>query len=357
MVEGSALLEVRGLSHEYGSGALGSSGRVSAVLDVSLVVEAGRTLGLVGETGCGKSSTARAIVQAPRPTSGEVLFRGVDLAKLRGAKLRAARRPVQMVFQDPYASLDPRWPVHRIVEEPLRAFGLPGGRARVDELMDLAGLDPARHAGARPRELSGGERQRVAIARALAAQPELLICDEAVSALDVSVRAQILNTFERLQQEVGLAYLFITHDLGVVRHVSDRIGVMYMGAIVETGSTGEVFAHCRHPYTAVLLSSVPSPDPTLRGRSRPKPVGEPPSPLHPPSGCRFRTQCPRAGDICAVERPPLRQVPGSLPDHLTACHFPLELARDEPARTGAVPQPIPAAGGSTVDGFSTLPNR
>lgn len=351
------MLEVKGLGQEYGSGGLGSRRRVSAVFDVSFKVEAGKTFGLVGETGCGKSSTARAIVQAPRPSTGQVLFRGVDLTKLRGAKLRTARRPVQMVFQDPYASLDPRWPVERIVEEPLRAFGLPGGRARVEELMNLSGLDPVRHARARPRELSGGERQRVAIARALASRPELLICDEAVSALDVSVRAQILNTFERLQREVGLAYVFITHDLGVVRHVSDRIGVMYLGTIVETGLTGEVFAHARHPYTAALMSSVPVPDPTLRRRSQAQSSVEPPSPLNPPSGCRYRTRCARAADICASERPQLRQVPGSLPGHLTACHFPLEVGDQKPGDLRSASNTLKPTPANTVGGVNAVPNR
>lgn len=328
MGDAPVLLEVRDLRQEYGSARLwrrGSTQRVSAVADISFSVAAGETFGLVGETGCGKSSTARSIVQAPPPVSGEVVFRGQNLTQLRGKALRRARRPMQMVFQDPYASVDPRWRVHQIIEEPMLAYGLPGGAERVRELLGQVGLDPSRHAQARPGQLSGGECQRVAIARALAARPELLICDEAVSALDVSIRAQILNLFEQLRSEVGLAYLFITHDLSVVRHVSDRLGVMYLGILAEVGPTTAVFGQPRHPYTASLLASIPSPDPAARRQKAVPLRGGQPSPLDPPSGCRFRTRCPRAEQICAEERPALRQMAGSVDGHLAACHFPLEI--------------------------------
>lgn len=327
MGNGAVLLEVRHLRQEYGPARrwkLHLQGRVSAVADVSFTIRSGETFGLVGETGCGKSSTARSIVQAPRPLSGRVLLRGEDLAGLSGSRLRLARRPIQMVFQDPYASVDPRWTVRQIVAEPLRAYALPGGVDRVAELLDLVGLDPGRHGDARPGQLSGGECQRVAIARALAADPELLICDEAVSALDVSIRAQILNLFERLRREAGLAYLFITHDLSVVRHVSDQLAVMYLGTLVEVGPTPAVFHRPAHPYTAALLASIPSAEPG-RARSRVGPVTAlQPSPLHPPSGCRYRLTCPRAETICAEQRPPMSQVAGSPDGHQVACHFPLE---------------------------------
>ena len=339
-IEKQPLLQVRHLGQEYlarggGGRGLGRPGKVSAVWDVSFEVATGETFGLVGETGCGKSSTARALFQSPRPSSGQVLLRGRDLTALKGAELRTARRPMQMVFQDPHASLDPRWSAARIIEEPLRGFGLPGGRSRALELLHLVGLDPGRHADALPRQMSGGECQRVAIARALAAEPELLVCDEAVSALDVSVRAQILNIFERLRQEVGVASVFITHDLGVVRHVSDRLGVMHLGVLVETGPTREVFSRPRHPYTASLLSSIPVPDPTMRPRVIKQRAQEHPNPLHPPSGCRYRTQCPRAESICAEEPPMLRHLEGSAEGHLVACHFPLQSVPDAPTPAAA----------------------
>lgn len=336
MGEASPLLEVRNLCQEYSTSRTRrrAAGKVSAVSDVSFAISAGETFGLVGETGCGKSSTARSIVQSPRPVSGHVMLRGQDLTRLRGEPLRRARRPMQMVFQDPYASVDPRWKVRQIVEEPVKAYALARSGRRVEELLELVGLDPARHADSKPRQLSGGECQRVAIARALAAEPELLICDEAVSALDVSIRAQILNLFEKLRSEVGLAYLFITHDLSVVRHMSDRLAVMYMGVLVEMGPTSVVFTQPRHPYTSSLLASIPSPDPALAHAKSFRMTGEQPSPSDLSSGCRFRSACPRARQICADERPPLLGAPSPGGEHMVACHFPLDVTLNGTAGNG-----------------------
>jgi oligopeptide transport system ATP-binding protein len=320
------LLEVRDLVQEFT--VRDSSGVykrvVHAVSGVSFQLSAGETLGIVGETGSGKSTLARAILQAPRPKSGEVLLRGTDLVKLRGRALAAARRQVQMVFQDPFGSLDPTWRVHQIVEEPLVAFSV-GDRAarrrRVAEVLELAGLDPERHARRRPRELSGGQAQRVAIARALALDPALIICDEAVSSLDMLIRAQVLNLFERLRSELRLSYLFIAHDLSLVKHVSDRVAVMYLGKLCEIGPATALYREPRHPYTLALLASIPRPDPRAVPADLEAAVhGEPASPIDPPSGCRFRTRCPRAQERCTLEEPKLRLL-GT--DHYAACHFPV----------------------------------
>jgi oligopeptide/dipeptide ABC transporter ATP-binding protein len=319
------LLEVRDLVQEFPvRDASGIHKRtVHAVSGVSFELAAGETLGIVGETGSGKSTLARAIVQAPRPKSGSVRFRGTELVGLRRRALAAERRNVQMIFQDPFGSLDPTWRVQQIVEEPLIAFSV-GDRAarrrRVAEVLELAGLDPERHSRRRPRELSGGQAQRVAIARALALDPALIICDEAVSSLDVLIRAQVLNLFERLRGELGLSYLFIAHDLSLVKHVSDRVAVMYLGKLCEIGPASALYDDPQHPYTLALLASIPSPDP----RAAPTAVdatlsGEPASPIDPPSGCRFRTRCPRAQGRCATEEPMLRKL-GE--DHYAACHFP-----------------------------------
>lgn len=297
--------------------------RVQAVSDVSLAIETGETLGLVGESGCGKSSLARSILQEPRPKSGEVRFQGTDLAKLRGRELRANMRGLQVVFQDPYASLDPRWRVKDLIAEPLvvHGDGTPAENdARVEQLLEAVGLDPIVYADRRPRELSGGQCQRVAIARALAMQPSLLLCDEAVSSLDVSVQAQILNLFEGLREQFHLSYLFITHDLNVARHVSDRIAVMYLGKVVEVAPSQHVFKQPFHPYTAALLSSIPNTDGS-RVESRIRLQGDLPSPTNPPSGCRFRTRCPFAQQRCAEEEPPLVEL---APRHFAACHYPLK---------------------------------
>ncbi|MBO0683073.1 MAG: ATP-binding cassette domain-containing protein [Candidatus Dormibacteraeota bacterium] len=334
------LLAVRDLVQEFevrGRGGV-KAGVVKAVSGVSFEVQPGETLGIVGETGSGKSTLARAILQAPRPKSGSVIFRGADLVRLRGRGLLEARRQLQMVFQDPYASLDPRWRVDEIVSEPLVANGVgdaPSRRRRVAELLDLVRLDPRTYSGRRPRELSGGECQRVAIARALALSPALIICDEAVSSFDVLIQAQVLNLFERLRVELGLSYLFIAHDLAIVKQVSDRVAVMYLGRLCEVGSADAMYRSPLHPYTLALLSSIPEPDPGKKRSAGDHAIsGEPPSPIDPPSGCRFRTRCPRAQGRCAEEVPPLwvaddgRQV---------ACHFPLEQQRS-PAATPSTPR-------------------
>ncbi|TMC08453.1 MAG: ABC transporter ATP-binding protein [Chloroflexi bacterium] len=320
------LLAVRDLVQEFEVRGRGGSrgGVVRAVSGVSFDVRPGETLGIVGETGSGKSTLARAIVQAPRPRSGSVVFRGADLARLRGRRLLEARRQLQMVFQDPYASLDPTWRVEEIVSEPLVAHRVGDGasrRSRVAELLDLVRLDPRRYSGRRPRELSGGECQRVAIARALALSPALIICDEAVSSFDVLIQAQVLNLFERLRVELGLSYLFIAHDLAIVKQVSDRVAVMYLGRLCEVGPPDAMYRRPLHPYTLALLASIPEPDPNRERRLHRTIAGEPPSPIDPPSGCRFRTRCPRAEGRCAEEVPPLRVVAG---DRQVACHFPLE---------------------------------
>jgi oligopeptide transport system ATP-binding protein len=328
------LLEVSNLVQEFTVRDRGGTkaGTVHAVSDVSFSLASGEALGLVGETGSGKSTLARSLLQAPPPKSGSVVFRGTELVGLRRRRLTEARRHMQMVFQDPFGSLDPKWRVTQLVEEPLIAFkvGTAAERhKRVLELLELVGLDPARYGARRPRELSGGQAQRVAIARALALNPSLIICDEPVSSLDVLIRAQVLNLLERLRTELDLAYLFIAHDLALVKQVSDRVAVMYLGKIVEIGPSESLYRQPLHPYTVALLASIPSPDPTLSAQPTTATIqGEPPSPLDPPSGCRFRTRCPRAQDICAAQEPPLRQLAD---EHYGACHFPV--AVDAPAPT------------------------
>ena len=348
------LLAVRDLVQEFtvrqAGGAKG--GVVQAVSGVSFDIMPGETLGIVGETGSGKSTLARAVLQAPRPKSGSVVFRGADLTRLRGGQLLEARRNMQFVWQDPFGSLDPKWRVRSIVEEPLVAYK-DGDRAarrkRVDELLDLVGLDPERYAGRHPRELSGGQAQRVAIARAVALNPSLLICDEAVSSLDVLIQAQVLNLFERLRRELGLSYLFIAHDLALVKQVSDRVGVMYLGMFCEVGPGELVYKQPLHPYTRALLDSIPSTEP---GAARASSViaGEPPSPINPPSGCRFRTRCPRATDLCAEEEPKPRELAAG---HVVACHFPLteappaESAESTSADNGTAQAAAPAGSETT----------
>jgi oligopeptide/dipeptide ABC transporter ATP-binding protein len=336
------LLSVRDLVQEFTVRQAGGAkaGVVQAVSGVSFDVMPGETLGIVGETGSGKSTLARAVLQAPRPKSGSVVFRGADLTKLRGGKLLQARRHMQFVWQDPFGSLDPKWRVRSIIEEPLVAYK-EGDRAarrnRVDELLDLVGLDPQRYASRYPRELSGGQAQRVAIARAVALNPSLLICDEAVSSLDVLIQAQVLNLFERLRRELGLSYLFIAHDLALVKQVSDRVGVMYLGMFCELGPGELVYKQPLHPYTRALLDSIPSTEP---GAARAATIkGEPPSPIDPPSGCRFRTRCPRATDQCALEVPQPREL---APGHLVACHHPL--TEPAPVAAPSVPDTAPAQG-------------
>jgi oligopeptide/dipeptide ABC transporter ATP-binding protein len=321
------LLQARNVVQEFtvrGRGGL-KGGVVQAVSDVSLDVRAGETLGIVGETGSGKSTLARSLLQAPRPKSGSVTLRGTELVGLRGKALLEARRSLQMVFQDPFGSLDPKWRVQDIVEEPLVAYGVGSReerRVRVREVLDRVGLDPDVFARRRPRQLSGGQAQRVAIARALTLDPALIICDEAVSSLDVLIQAQVLNLFEQLRDELGLSYLFIAHDLALVKQVSDRVAVMYLGKLAEIGPAEALYREPLHPYTVALLASIPSPDPMApKAEAREAISGDLPSPIDPPSGCRFRTRCPRAQDICAAEEPPLREL---RTDHAVACHFPVE---------------------------------
>ena len=315
---------------------LRKSGQVVKALDgVSFDLRKGETLGIVGESGCGKSTLARTIVGLDKPTSGSVLFRGQDVHAVRGTESRTLRRRIQIVLQDPYASLNPRRSLRDILMQPYQIHPdvMPRNKRldRVRELVELVGLNPD-HMDRFPFQFSGGQRQRIGIARALALEPEVIVCDEPVSALDVSIQAQVVNLFQRLQAELGLSYVFIAHDLSVVRHISDRIGVMYLGKVAELGQRGEVYDAPLHPYTSALLSAAPIPDPTLAGtRQRRLLDGDPPSPVNPPSGCRFRTRCWLAQDQCASHEPPLARVLDSS-DREVACHFPLPLTAPTASR-------------------------
>ena len=292
---------------------------IKAVDGVSLTLRYGETFGLVGESGCGKSTLGQTILRLEDPTDGSIYYRGTDIAKLSSSELRPYRREMQIIFQDPYSSLDPKMTVGAIIAEPLIVHKMGDAKERerrVAELLELVGLRPE-HAKRYPHEFSGGQRQRIGIARALAVNPKFVICDEAVSALDVSIQAQVLNLLRRLQQELGLTYLFIAHGLAVVKYISDRVGVMYLGKIVEVADSDEIYAHPLHPYTQALIKAIPEPNPDI-AQSDDLLTGDVPSPIDPPSGCRFHTRCPFATERCSAEEPQLRDVGGG---HLCACHL------------------------------------
>ncbi len=320
------LLSVQHLTKEFpvDSGVFASrmAKKVSAVQDVSFDIFPGETFGLVGESGCGKSTTGRCIMRLTHPTDGRVVFDGKDVASMHKKQLKAVRHDMQYIFQDPYASLNPRMTIGEIVSEPLAIHNeMDSNEERIDyvrQLLDIVGLNPE-HINRYPHEFSGGQRQRVGIARAFALHPKLIICDEPVSALDVSIQAQVLNLLGDLQKEYGTAYLFIAHDLSVVQHISDRVAVMYLGNLMEWSDWCTLYAEPYHPYTQALLSAVPVPDPDVqRSRERIILAGDPPSPIDPPSGCRFHTRCPIAQEICSREKPEMREV---APGHHWACHF------------------------------------
>ncbi len=320
------LLKVEHLCKEFPAGSTFKDGKfqkrvVSAVNDISFEINAGETFGLVGESGCGKSTTGRAIMYLDPPTSGKVYFEGKDVSKMNKKELKAMRRDMQFIFQDPYASLNPRMTIGEIVSEPMviHGIGTPEERTeRVRELLDIVGLNPE-HINRYPHEFSGGQRQRVGIARSFVLRPKLIICDEPVSALDVSIQAQVLNLLKDLQDQYGTAYLFIAHDLSVVQHISDRVAVMYLGKMVELSDWKRLYAQPHHPYTQSLLSAVPIPDPDIqKNRKRIILAGDPPSPIDPPTGCRFHTRCPIAQDLCGKEAPEFKEV---CDGHYCACHF------------------------------------
>ena len=327
--ESDVILEVKDLQKHFPTRTSGiirrASDPVKAVDGISFTVRRGETLGLVGESGCGKSTLGRLLMRLEEPTAGKVIFEGADWSGASGREMRRMRRDIQIVFQDPYTSLNPRMTVGDIIGEPFEIHKdvVPKGgrRKRVQELLDLVGLNPE-HINRYPHQFSGGQRQRIGIARGIALNPKVLVCDEPVSALDVSVQAQVVNLMEKLQDELGLAYVFIAHDLSVVRHISDRVGVMYLGRMAELGEEDEVYSRPTHPYTQALLSAVPVPDPTLRGkRDQIVLVGDVPSPANPPSGCRFHTRCWKAQEICSQEEPQLEMRSDGHGEHLSACHF------------------------------------
>ncbi len=328
---GDSLLRIENLHVRFPTG----RGTVYAVTDVSLDIRKGETLGLVGESGCGKSTTGRAIMQLPRPTEGSVVYDGKDLTTLKGERLRSLRTKLQMIFQDPISSLNPRRKVEDIVAEGLRIWKIGSDEereAKVDEVLEAVGLDPSTARGRRPHQFSGGQCQRISIARAVVTEPDLIICDEPVSALDVSVQAQILNRRADLTAQSGLTVVFTAHDVAVVKNVSDRVAVMYLGRLCEVGPPEILYSAPAHPYTEALLGAIPEPDPDLRDRQRDPLEGELPSPLDPPSGCHFRTRCPRADEVCAEQIPEMAPTGDG---RFVACHHPLvETAVAVSARSG-----------------------
>ncbi len=323
------LLRVENLVVEF---PVGKGRKVSAVSNISFDIAPGETLGLVGESGCGKSTTGKAIMQLPNPTRGAVTLDGTDLTKLKSEALRRTRPRLQMIFQDPISSLNPRRTVRQIVEEPLNIWkiGTPQERhEKVSEVLTAVGIDPEVASNRKPHEFSGGQCQRISIARAVVTEPAVIICDEPVSALDVSVQAQILNLLEDMKERYGLTLVFIAHDLAVVKSISDRVAVMYLGKMCEIGAPDQLYAKPAHPYTKALLDSIPLPDPDVVQTTEAMMDGELPSPIDPPSGCRFRTRCPRAQEVCTMVEPQMRQVVGA-GEQYVACHFPLEDAAEVP---------------------------
>ncbi|MDN9008786.1 ABC transporter ATP-binding protein [Brevibacillus laterosporus] len=317
MSNDDTLVEVRNLKKYFKIG----ENTLKAVNDVSFTIKRGETLGIVGESGCGKSTAGRTILRLYDPTDGQVIFEGKDLAKLSPAEMKAMRRNIQMIFQDPYASLNPRMTVGDIIGEALDIHGLATGskrKERIQELLSLVSLNPE-HMNRFPHEFSGGQRQRIGIARALAVEPKFIVCDEPISALDVSVQAQVVNLLEQLQEKMGLTYMFIAHDLSMVKYISDRVGVMYLGKMVELADSEKLYEKPLHPYTQALLSAIPIPDPEIeRTRERIVLQGDVPSPMNPPSGCHFRTRCPKAMPECAAKEPAWKEIESG---HFVACHL------------------------------------
>lgn len=324
MIETQILLQVRDLKKYFpitqGIVFQKEIGAIKAVDNVTFDIYRGETLGLVGESGCGKTTTGRTIIQLYRPTAGQVFYDSIDLTQIKGKELRDFRKRMQMIFQDPFASLNPRWTISRIIAEPLKVHKINQGKSKfekVEELLELVRLNSS-YMNRYPHEFSGGQRQRIGIARALASNPEFIVCDEPISALDVSIQAQIVNLLEDLQEQLGLTYLFIAHDLSMVRHICDRVAVMYLGVIIELAARDDLYDHPQHPYTQALLSAVPIPDPrATRARQRTILEGDPPSPANPPNGCRFHPRCALVKEQCKIEIPAMREIK---PNHWVACH-------------------------------------